>query len=65
MEKQVTDYYEAALQMAERLKIDLGCHNDCRESIVLNDGKRRRGYRVTVTRLPDGVSMSKFVGETD
>ena len=65
MEKEVTDYYESAVEMVERLKVDLGCHNNCREYIVLNEGKRRRGYRVTVIRLSDGVSMSKFVGETD
>jgi len=60
----IFDYYDHAIKRAGELQKDLGVENhQCKTLLVPVDGKRKQGWRVTVTRWEDGVSQSRFVGE--
>lgn len=54
--------YDRALVVAKDLQKALCVHDrDCRTTIVWVNGKKRFGYRVTITRLSDGTTSSDFV----
>ena len=54
--------YEKAEEVAEKLMANLEVKlHDARTTIVRHDGKSKGGYRVTVTRLSDGMRTSRFV----
>jgi hypothetical protein len=56
-----TDYERAEL-VARDLQRGLRVKDqDCQTHIVWVNGQKRFGYHVSVTRLSDGVTASKFV----